>query len=244
MSVFRMKGFGQSSVSALGRPDLQTDPRFATNAERITNRDALVAELAPLFRTQPTGYWLWQLRKHDVPCGQYFSDDLVSNILQQHPHVQANEMMTLIDSQWGKMHSATPHWRFSKTPAAITRPSPALDEHHQEIVAQVNREVAVTNGNQPTTTKATNRRARTGRTKSNRPFARRSGAMCSMQLGDLGAEVIKVEPLEGDWLRKIGPFVKSESSLFLQLNRNKRSLALDLKTPSRKGHPPPPTCRS
>ena len=54
--------------------------------------------------------------------------------------------------------------------------------------------------------------------------------MCSMQLGDLGAEVIKIEPLDGDWLRKIGPFVKSESSLFMQLNRNKRSLALDLKT--------------
>lgn len=51
-----------------------------------------------------------------------------------------------------------------------------------------------------------------------------------MQLGDLGAEVIKIEPREGDWLRKIGPFVKSESSLFLQLNRNKRSIALDLKT--------------
>jgi len=51
-----------------------------------------------------------------------------------------------------------------------------------------------------------------------------------MQLGDLGAEVIKVEPPEGDWLRKTGPFVKSESSVFLHLNRNKRSLSLDLKT--------------
>src|SRR5215470_16679744 len=150
------EGFWQKFCCALDRPELQTDPRFATNAERITNRDALVAELAPHFRTQPTGYWLWQLRKHDVPCGQYFSDDLVSNVLQQHPHVQANEMMTLIDSQWGKMHSATPHWRFSKTPAAITRPSPAFDEHNQEIVAQVNRDAAAGNGNQPTTTKATN----------------------------------------------------------------------------------------
>ncbi len=228
------EGFWSKLCEALGRPDLQTDPQFSTNAERITNRDVLVAGLAPIFRAQPTGYWLWQLRKHNVPCGQYFSDDLVSTILQQHPQVQANEMMALIDSQWGKMHSAAPHWRFSKTPAAITRPSPALDEHHQEIVAQVSREVEVGNGKQSTTTKAINGALALAGLKVIDLSQGVPGALCNMQLGDLGAEVIKVEPPEGDWLRKIGPFVKSESSLFLQLNRNKRSLALDLKTPTGK----------
>jgi crotonobetainyl-CoA:carnitine CoA-transferase CaiB-like acyl-CoA transferase len=224
------EGFWAKFCNAMGRAELRGDPRFSTNGERIANRNALVAELAPLFRAQPTGYWLWQLRKHDVPCGQYFSDDLVSNILQQHPHVQANGMMTLIDSQWGSMHSAMPHWHFSKTPAAITRPSPALDEHHQEILAQVNRETAVMNGHQHTTTKIPNGALALTGLKVIDLSQGISGAMCSMQLGDLGAEVIKVEPPEGDWLRKIGPFVKSESSLFVQLNRNKRGIALDLKT--------------
>ncbi|MBI3757154.1 MAG: CoA transferase [Deltaproteobacteria bacterium] len=224
------EGFWPKFCNAMGRSELQADPRFSTNTERITNRSALVAELAPLFHARPTGYWLWQLRKHDAPCGQYFSDDLVSNTLQQHPHVQANEMMTLIDSQWGKIHSATPHWRFSKTPAAITRPAPALDEHHQEIIAQVNHEAAAVNGARPTTTTATNGVLALTGLKVLDLSQGVPGAMCSMQLGDLGAEVIKVEPCEGDWLRKIGPFVKSESSLFMQLNRNKRSLVLDLKT--------------
>lgn len=222
--------FWAKLCNAIARPDLQHDERFATNAVRIVNRNALVAELALLFRAKLTGYWLWQLRKHDVPCGQYFSDDLVSNLLQQHPHVQANKMMTLIDSQWGLMHSATPHWHFSKTPAAITRPSPALDEHHQEIVAQVNREASVTNGNQKSPAKTTNGALALSGVKVVDLSQGVSGAMCSMQLGDLGAEVIKVEPPDGDWLRRIGPFVKSESSLFVQLNRNKRSIALDLKT--------------
>lgn len=228
------EGFWPKFCAAVGCADLQTDSRFSSNAARVANRNALVAELEPLFRAQPSGYWLWQLRKHDVPCGPYFSDDLVSNILQQHPQVQANEMLTLIDSQWGKMHSATPHWRFSKTPAVITRPSPALNEHHQEIVAQVTREVSLPNGDSKTTAKATNNGLALSGVKVVDLSQGISGAMCSMQLGDLGAEVLKVEPPDGDWLRKIGPFVKSESSLFVQLNRNKRSLALDLKTPAGK----------
>jgi crotonobetainyl-CoA:carnitine CoA-transferase CaiB-like acyl-CoA transferase len=53
---------------------------------------------------------------------------------------------------------------------------------------------------------------------------------CCMQLADLGAEVIKVEvPTTGDLVRTSAPFVSGESSTFIRLNRNKRSLALDLK---------------
>jgi crotonobetainyl-CoA:carnitine CoA-transferase CaiB-like acyl-CoA transferase len=54
---------------------------------------------------------------------------------------------------------------------------------------------------------------------------------CGMQLADLGADVIKVEnPSGGDLTRAAGPFIGGESSNFVRLNRNKRSLALDLKS--------------
>jgi crotonobetainyl-CoA:carnitine CoA-transferase CaiB-like acyl-CoA transferase len=54
-----------------------------------------------------------------------------------------------------------------------------------------------------------------------------------MQLGDGGAEVIKIEPPTGDYARRMGPpFIAEESAVFLSLNRNKRSVVIDLATAS------------
>ncbi|MEM4679015.1 MAG: CoA transferase, partial [Candidatus Jordarchaeales archaeon] len=57
------------------------------------------------------------------------------------------------------------------------------------------------------------------------------GPFCSMILGDLGADVIKIEPVGvGDWTRWVPPFVKNESAIFLSVNRNKRSMTLNLRS--------------
>lgn len=55
-----------------------------------------------------------------------------------------------------------------------------------------------------------------------------AGAYGGMLLGDLGAEVIKVEPLTGDLARTWGPFLAGESRYFQGWNRSKRGLAIDL----------------
>ena len=56
-----------------------------------------------------------------------------------------------------------------------------------------------------------------------------AGPWCGMYLGDMGAEVIKVEPPQGDDTRKWGPpFLESESVYFLGCNRNKKGMVIDL----------------
>ena len=59
-----------------------------------------------------------------------------------------------------------------------------------------------------------------------------AGPFCTALLADLGAEVIKLEPPQGDDYRHIGPFVQGESALFTLMNRGKRSIVLDLKDPT------------
>ena len=59
-----------------------------------------------------------------------------------------------------------------------------------------------------------------------------SGPFCGMQLGDLGADVIKIESPQGDSMRGAPPFVEGEGAPFMLWNRNKRGIRLDLKDPA------------
>src|SRR5712691_6777605 len=59
-----------------------------------------------------------------------------------------------------------------------------------------------------------------------------AGPFCTMMLGDMGAEVLKIEePQHGDDSRAWAPFIQNYGSFYLALNRSKKSVALDLKTP-------------
>jgi len=58
-----------------------------------------------------------------------------------------------------------------------------------------------------------------------------AGPHCAMLLAQNGADVVKAEPLEGDWGRKLGRTYEDYCAYFLTVNRGKRSIALDLKNP-------------
>ncbi|MES1931653.1 L-carnitine dehydratase/bile acid-inducible protein F [Salinisphaera shabanensis T35B1] len=59
-----------------------------------------------------------------------------------------------------------------------------------------------------------------------------AGPYCTMVLADMGADVTKIEKIKGgDDSRQMGPYIEDESACFMQINRNKRSVALNLKDP-------------
>ncbi|MFA4913650.1 MAG: CoA transferase [Burkholderiaceae bacterium] len=59
-----------------------------------------------------------------------------------------------------------------------------------------------------------------------------AGPVATMTLADLGADVVKVEPPQGEMGRRLGPpWINGESAIHLSVNRNKRGMVLDLKTP-------------
>ena len=57
-----------------------------------------------------------------------------------------------------------------------------------------------------------------------------SGPVAAMMLADQGADVVKVEPLDGEQMRHIGPKVNQITQAFFSCNRGKRSISLDLKS--------------
>jgi crotonobetainyl-CoA:carnitine CoA-transferase CaiB-like acyl-CoA transferase len=63
-----------------------------------------------------------------------------------------------------------------------------------------------------------------------------AGPTCGMLLGDLGADVVKVEPPGGEWGRLLGPpFTEGVAASFLAMNHNKRGVVVDLKQPGGRG---------
>jgi crotonobetainyl-CoA:carnitine CoA-transferase CaiB-like acyl-CoA transferase len=120
----------QSLCRLLGREDLASDPRFATNPQRVRNRHELVPILQEAFLARKTGEWLPELRAAGIPCGpinsvaQAFSD----------PHIQARAYVWECDHPTaGKIKLAGSPIHLSKTPAKLYKAPPLLGEDDEKI---------------------------------------------------------------------------------------------------------------
>ena len=113
----------------VGRPELAEDERYATNPDRVANREALIPELQEEFRKRPADAWVQEIRAAGVPSGpvntlaDVFADDHVkgSGILQdlKHPSAGSLKMVAspiLVDGE--------------RLP--IRRPPPTLGQHTGE----------------------------------------------------------------------------------------------------------------
>jgi crotonobetainyl-CoA:carnitine CoA-transferase CaiB-like acyl-CoA transferase len=119
---------------AVGSPELASDPRFATNPDRVANRDELVAFLAPRFASEPLDAWLERLEQAGVPAApirdvaEVAADGqtLALGILQQLPHAAVRDFTTL----------ALP-LSFDGERLTHASPPPLLGEHSAQVLAEV-----------------------------------------------------------------------------------------------------------
>jgi crotonobetainyl-CoA:carnitine CoA-transferase CaiB-like acyl-CoA transferase len=119
-----------------GRPELAHDPRYATNANRLRNRDSLTPIIADLIAAHPIHHWVEGLAKVNVPCGPINTVDQVF----VEPQVQAREMVL------GMPHPLThpdpvrliaSPIRMSGTPVSYRSPPPLLGQHTDEVLGDL-----------------------------------------------------------------------------------------------------------
>jgi formyl-CoA transferase len=124
----------QKFVEAGGRPDLASDPRFATNPLRVQNRDVLVPLLADMVATRRRDEWIAMLEEVGVPCGPI--NDVGEVFANE--QVRAREMaVELPHPSAGKVTLVRSPMKMSATPATSAKAPPLLGEHTDEVLRDV-----------------------------------------------------------------------------------------------------------
>ncbi len=115
-----------------GRPELARDPRYATNAGRVTNRDELVPILEHMMRAKPRADWLSGLEGVGVPCGPI--NDLEQ--LFDDPQIQSRmRRIELAHPLAGTVPQVANPIRYSDAELAYGGAGPTLGQHTDEVLA-------------------------------------------------------------------------------------------------------------
>ena len=120
-------------LEALGTPEMASDPRFFSGADRMAHLKELEAELNSHFRTKPAEYWLEMLEERGVPCGP------VHDMLQAlaDPQTIAREMVVDVEhATLGMVKTLGLPVKFSATPGKVRTGAPLYGEHTRAVLRE------------------------------------------------------------------------------------------------------------
>jgi crotonobetainyl-CoA:carnitine CoA-transferase CaiB-like acyl-CoA transferase len=125
--------FYKRLATALGRDDLLTDPKFATNPSRVAHRAEVVGVLSDIFRTQTVDHWIALLEANDIPvCRVNSLDEILA-----HPQIKENGLVVEhTDDKRGRIGIIGPPVKMSDTATGFERPAPGLGEHTDEVLGE------------------------------------------------------------------------------------------------------------
>lgn len=120
--------------AAAERAEWASDERFATNAARVTHRQALIPMIQAVTRTRNTSAWVSLLENLGVPCGPIHTVDQV----YQDPQVRARDMtFEMQHPTAGPIPLVASPIRMSETPVAYRHAPPMLGQHTREVLSEV-----------------------------------------------------------------------------------------------------------
>ncbi|WP_440959520.1 CaiB/BaiF CoA transferase family protein [Oceanicaulis sp. LC35] len=123
----------RSFAAALGRADWADDSRFRRNADRVANREILIAEITLTLASSSTENWMKALHEAGVPCGPILQLDQVFS----HEQAQARELaFTLPMTGVGATPMIANPMRLSETGPQYHRAPPRFAEHTQEVLQE------------------------------------------------------------------------------------------------------------
>jgi crotonobetainyl-CoA:carnitine CoA-transferase CaiB-like acyl-CoA transferase len=123
--------FWAAFCAALERPAWTDDPRFATNATRIENRDALIALIAARFAEDTRDRWIKKLLARDVPAGPV---NTIDEAIKDGYLDEVDMLVSVAHGKYGKVSTPGIPIRMSETPGAVRLPPPTLGEHNAAVL--------------------------------------------------------------------------------------------------------------
>lgn len=119
--------------TVLDMPELSMDARFASNQNRVQNREELIPLISERTRAKTTAEWLAILEKAGIPCAPV-------NSLKQafaEPQAAVNEMVVEVAHPvYGAIHVVGIPYKYSESPCEIERHPPLLGEHTDDVLAE------------------------------------------------------------------------------------------------------------
>ncbi|GAB3491446.1 CaiB/BaiF CoA transferase family protein [Nocardiopsis coralliicola] len=130
--------------TVLDRPDLAADPRFATNPDRVGNRDALIPELTAELAARPAAHWRARLLEAGVPVGQVRG---VLGALRAADAAGDDATLSVDHPTAGPLETVRAGFRLHEAPAAgPPLPPPLLGQHSAELLAELGLDPAAIDG--------------------------------------------------------------------------------------------------
>jgi glutaryl-CoA transferase len=118
-------------AAALGRPEWLKDPRFASNRDRVVNRDHVDRAIEDTLVGDTAAAWLAKLNAAGIPCGR------INTVAQafEEPQTAARRMVESTEHpEAGPLKMVGSPFKFSDTPTSVRRAPPVLGEHSEEIL--------------------------------------------------------------------------------------------------------------